>query len=507
MTRPIILVLSVVTLAAAGLRLSAAPQITAEGDKLLAAAKHKAVDDGDLPAAIEMYQRIVSSAGTNRALAANALLGLAECYDTLGKPEARETYERIVREFELITAVSAVARARVGQVGVGPLTRKICGGPGCRFEGSSISRDGRWMASGAGSLVVQDMKTGGRTTLVASVPNALGDVETALISPDGRRVAFTWCCDTVTADRSSLRLISNRDGATPRTLLPSQGGTWPRAVAWSRDGNRILAIVGKEDWSSQLVWVPIAGGAPIVVITRSPESPLHDASVSPDGRFIVFSTGPQRSSERAARQLYANRVDLRAEQFARVPVLDNLRWRGPLTLSPDGRVAYVFRKQSGQPARIMAIDLASGAERPVFTVPAPPTAGPSAIASSPDGLTLAIAWHEGGESTAVATVSLDGGGYREIGRYSPGPIVGQLWWTRDGRALLFSRAPDGQCRLMRINVAGGPAEFTGVQVESPAVCTLAVNPVNGRIALGVSEGASELWTIDVSEAALLRKGR
>lgn len=52
---------------------------------------------GDYPAAIRLFREIAT--GSDRSLAARALLYLALCYEKLDKEEARKTYERIVQEF------------------------------------------------------------------------------------------------------------------------------------------------------------------------------------------------------------------------------------------------------------------------------------------------------------------------------------------------------------------------------------------------------------------------
>lgn len=62
----------------------------AHADKLLASAQHKATVDGDLKGAIEEYKKIVAGAGTNRALAAQALVRMAVCYQKVGDAEAKK---------------------------------------------------------------------------------------------------------------------------------------------------------------------------------------------------------------------------------------------------------------------------------------------------------------------------------------------------------------------------------------------------------------------------------
>ena len=86
----------VATLVLAAWQLTAAPQQTMAADRQLAAAKHKATVDGDLKGAIDLYRQVVDSAGGNRALAAQALLGMAECHSKLGNTEAEKIYRDIV---------------------------------------------------------------------------------------------------------------------------------------------------------------------------------------------------------------------------------------------------------------------------------------------------------------------------------------------------------------------------------------------------------------------------
>src|SRR5688572_16545661 len=102
-------------LIAAGAQISTAQQNPAL-DKLFAAAQHKAAVEGDLKGAIEDYKAIVGRAGANRAVAAEALLRLADVYRTLGDAEARSTYERIVRDYGDQKDAVSIARTQLARV-------------------------------------------------------------------------------------------------------------------------------------------------------------------------------------------------------------------------------------------------------------------------------------------------------------------------------------------------------------------------------------------------------
>src|SRR4030095_1541515 len=75
------------------------------------AAQQREVIEGDLKGAIKEYERLAK--GKDRALAAQALLRMAECYQKLGSADARRTYERLVREFADQTQAVAIARSHL----------------------------------------------------------------------------------------------------------------------------------------------------------------------------------------------------------------------------------------------------------------------------------------------------------------------------------------------------------------------------------------------------------
>ncbi len=63
---------------------------------LQAAIKAEMVD-GDLKGAIELYRKL--AAGGDRGVAAKALVRMGQCYEKLGDAQARQAYDRVVRDF------------------------------------------------------------------------------------------------------------------------------------------------------------------------------------------------------------------------------------------------------------------------------------------------------------------------------------------------------------------------------------------------------------------------
>src|SRR5262245_35377740 len=187
--------------------LGGSAMLTAQGgrsaDVQMKAAQQKAEVQGDLKGAIEDYKTIVAVAGSNRALTAQALVRMAECYQKLGDAEANKIYERVSREFADQPQAVALARARLaatlpatraGEHGI--VTRQVWTGPKVNFYGD-VSPDGRYLTFpdwGNGDLAVHDFSNGEDRLLTSNTslsnPGQYGD--RSVFAPDGTQVAYSW---------------------------------------------------------------------------------------------------------------------------------------------------------------------------------------------------------------------------------------------------------------------------------------------------------------------------
>ena len=66
---------------------------------------------GDYPAALRLFEQIAK--GSDRNLAARSLLYAGLCYEKLGKREAQNAYERLIRDFADQSGLVTAARARL----------------------------------------------------------------------------------------------------------------------------------------------------------------------------------------------------------------------------------------------------------------------------------------------------------------------------------------------------------------------------------------------------------
>src|SRR5262245_3087775 len=144
-----------------------------KADVALRAAMETETVKGDLKAAIEQYKKV--AAGSDRVIAARALLRMAECYQKLGDAEAQRVYERLVREFADQKEAVATARARIGgarATGTGMVARQLWTTTG--YVQMTIANDGRSAAltdATSPDVQIRDLATGHSTRLkVASDP-------------------------------------------------------------------------------------------------------------------------------------------------------------------------------------------------------------------------------------------------------------------------------------------------------------------------------------------------
>lgn len=282
--------LLVFVLAAAVLH-SAEPQVASEGEKLLAAARHKATIDGDLKGAIEAYKKAVSSSRGNRALAARALVEMAECHQKLGDLEAAKIYAQIVRDYADQTEAASIARARLAATQPPPAramaARQVWTGVEVDFTGG-VSSDGRYLSFtdwGTGNLHVRDLTTGRNRAITTEgtwyeVPIQFAGE--SVLSADGRQVAYAW----IMGDRVQLRVSDTAATARPtRTVLADETISELQPFAWSADARSIAVQFRRGDDAAHIAFVSASDGA--VRVLGSGAAPLRPF-LSPDGRHVAF---------------------------------------------------------------------------------------------------------------------------------------------------------------------------------------------------------------------------
>ena len=297
--------LSLTIAMAAVLLLSTRSAVTAQvQDKAAAAGLKAAMDketlEGDPKSAIEQYKKIAES--KDRAIAAQALVRMAESYRKLGDTESRRIYERIVKDFGDQTEAATLARARLdGAPVLGTLTKRLLHN-GCAGLAGDLSSDGRFVVDGdfldTGDLIICNTSTGQRERLFVKSDSELNaHALTPEMSPDLRQIVYNWDTGERTKPNSQLRIVAREPRSKSQLVLDSPEYPWFAVDAWFPDGKSVLVRAQKRDGTWELLRVAI--GSSQITHLKSLEWRLSGAlyrdpwggraRVSPDGRYIAYS--------------------------------------------------------------------------------------------------------------------------------------------------------------------------------------------------------------------------
>ena len=450
--------------------------------------------DGDLTAAIALYQRILEEHAADRALSARVLVQLGQAYEKMGTADATTSYQRVLRDYADQPEQVAVARARLSALSAGATA--ATSGPtlavrrvwaGADITGK-VSADGRFLSFidwDADDIVIRDLASGQNRRLTdnAHATESGSPTESTVPSPDGRSVAYGWEGSDGSYD---LRVIG-LDGSGPRVLLRAPDGVlYLLPSAWSPDGRHLLVEFVKADGSRDMMLVAVADGSTrllkaigkdlspggvfspdgryiawateegvsLVEIRTGIESPLiadpSNHSVlgwAPDGRHILFSSARSGSTD-------AWLIAVADGKAQGEPVFVKKGWGFlPLGFTPSGAFYYGVNNNIAN-VQIVELDPAGGgsgsAPQPAFR-----QGNTWAPAWAPDGRSLAAIVHRE-PSEAVIIRSMDTGEERVLGVGQRTILMGGIRWTPDGEAVVFpgSEAGKGES-LFRIDVQTG----------------------------------------------------
>ena len=504
---------------------TAPPPQSSTAERQLEAAIHREQVLGDVKGAIEQYKTLAQNA--NRAVAAQALVHLGQCYEKLGEAQAKDaraTYERVVRDYADQADVVAQARARLvaltgGAVGrtKEPLTRRVLADPSSVSGDvtATLSADGKTIRGldwDKGEIVEFDIATGQTNRIANKAPWGDGDQAywECLFSRDGKQLA--WLAESENVD-TELR-VRNLDGSAVRVLLKEKK-EYTSPLDWSPDGASILA--SREGLTAAaLVLVSTADGSVRVLKTHATNrSPINSARFSPDGRYVAFSamreTGPGQidifvmtadgrnevaiAGHPAEDQLLCWTADGRGLLFLSdrsgtwdvwVASVSGGKSQGEpellkkdfgyhpweiLGLSPDGALYYTTESASGG---LYGCELDPDTGR-IMTPPVQMTTRytgpPSQPTWSPDGKQLAYISRRGaiGPGRNILTIrAADTGEERFL---SPRlRFVNQISWMPDGRSLVALGIADRETAVVRIDAETSAVTKLADRGLAPRMC-------------------------------------
>jgi WD40 repeat protein len=413
-------------------------------------------------------------------------LGL--CYEKLGRTEAQNAYERLVREYGDQSDVVATARMRLAALrpapaeGRGPVVRRLVAGDDADMNNLLMmvpSPDGRQVAYVdlyVGALHLRDLASGEDEVLLPGMPAAWN--WSPVWSPDGTRLAFMKSDGTTGAESIEiLDLTSRAVTPVPGTEVPGSGGAMAgmTPLAWSRSG-RFLLFRFNPNGAGALGVVPVDGGTP-----RTLTDSVTGGSLSPDDRYVAYAEGPASHT-----QIFVQAVD----GGARYQITDASGGNTDPLWSPDG-TAIAYQRTDGIWVVPVAGDGVAGTPQLAYAnsdtrvprawtragglyfsrvsgvgVPMqlrvdPATGSPrgdaeplryhpeltDAFAWSPDGQRIAflVAAQAGdAEGATISVYATDGSSTSSQRVAEPTERIRGLWWSGDGQEVLFRGIRQGE---------------------------------------------------------------
>ena len=313
-------------------------------ETLLQAAINAELIEGDLDKAIRLYQQIYDQFSGHRTIAAQALLRLGQSYEKLGNQQAKEVYERLIREYADQGTIVAEARARLQMLATGtastladaPVARQLLEDLPNSF--GQVLRGGVHYVYGNndGDIEVRNLVTGKIRALTTDGNWQTVGTEGVIFcvpSPSGQNIAFEWQVFFPEDGHyeNELRTMSISGGST-RTVYRCAENEEIVPADWTPDGRRIVAYrytPARRMTDSEMLLISVTDGRSRVIAELGENDPNWIARVSPDGRFIAREARPAGAFPR---EIVVNSIDGATENYVTHSNADD----GLLGWSPDG---------------------------------------------------------------------------------------------------------------------------------------------------------------------------
>jgi Tol biopolymer transport system component len=290
-----------------------APTAAQTGYDLMQQALVKEQAEGNLQAAIALYERIVDEFAADHDLAARALFKMGACYEKLGRSEAQEAYRALLERYPDQTDLVARAEGRLaalaqptegvaeGSEQPGLDARLVWDGTveaGVDAQGGPFPDGHRlvYIDWDTGNLAIRDLISGTSRPLTDDGAWDEGLQQypiNAVVAPDGKEVAYSWITyrhGSEAEHRYELRVADTETGRS-RTLHDGSEADQVFPFAWSRDGHRILVgrYQGSDSSEPMELGTVAAEDGEYRSLKEFPGGFWVSGAFSPDGKHVVVS--------------------------------------------------------------------------------------------------------------------------------------------------------------------------------------------------------------------------
>jgi Tol biopolymer transport system component len=430
--------------------------------------------EGDLEAAIKIYETIISSYVDNRPVAAKTYLHIGLCYEKLGLNEAQKAYRNVVENYPEQTAEVALARKNLNRLLAAvdvhhkPTFRKINIPTELPWT-VKLSPDGKTLSLVSDkklwALPLEGNLGSGFSGTPVQINTDGTEVEWSGLfwSYDGKWIAFNEFPETTDSVVNQWICIVSSNGGKPKKVAKPYRDY--RIVNYqigiSPDAEKLVFSSVKDD-KQYIYSIPVEGGNPMKLTDMEAREPVF----SPDGKMIAFA---------ADRGIGRGEGDLGlwvVPSGGGTPrlVADAIKATSPVW-SPDcSMIAYI---DEGQPRMYIArIDKTGQIIGNPFSFDAPEGTSFIKILAgwTPDKKIGALLMTE--QESAIYTLPVQGGQAAMIQRNTD-TYSSQPRWSTDGKRIYYTVPPEG------VNLKGLPNDMT-ILAAVPATGGSG-NPVSGDL--------------------------
>jgi len=248
--------------------------------------------DGNLPAAIKLFQQILTEFPQNRKIAGRAQLQIGLCYEKLGESEALKAYRAVIEKFEDQKDMVRLARERLLML-EGSKSSSFSSEEGLILQAlnipwGTISPDGKQIVYAKGSnegfgLVLYELATGIKKPLIEFERCKDCWIHDPTWSLDSNQIAFIWHDSNEVWNLCSI----NSDGTDMRILYSNPEKLIEEISGWMPSGKEIVVLSETREKKHAFSVVKVSDGSLSDIL--SSDEFITNTSLSQNGQYASYN--------------------------------------------------------------------------------------------------------------------------------------------------------------------------------------------------------------------------